>query len=113
MAYPGLRVHDGHANPAVVDKILDLDDALDGASGQVEGRVDEGEQTHGLVIGQAVLEDGLCRQPGTQVAEVAGHDAEASGDVVVNLAAAAVMLVVHCREVKLHVDPQPDHQHTK
>src|SRR3569623_419830 len=90
-----LRVDHHQTYPAVAHQVLDRRYRLDGGAGMFERRLDDGDQPDRLVIWYIVVQHGLGRQAGTQVAEVAGHDAEAAGHIVVDLAAATEALVVN------------------
>ena len=75
-------------------------------------RLDQREQAHRLVIRRRTVHDGLPGQAGAQIALRAGHDSQAADDVVINLAAAAVDLLIHRGKIVLHVDPLADHLRT-
>ena len=60
------------------------------------------------MIRSRAVHDGLPGQARAQIALRAGHDSQPADDVVINLAAAAVDLLIHRGKIMLHVDPLAD-----
>ena len=64
------------------------------------------------MVGLSVPENSLSRQAGTKIALIARHDSKLPRHVVIDFTATPELLVIHCREVMLHVDPLTDNKWT-
>ena len=62
------------------------------------------------MIRHGAVEDGLSRKSKPEITPLSGHDPDTTHDIVIDLTAAAIDLVINRRKVVLHIDPLGDHE---
>ena len=107
-AVPWIKRH--KPDPSLMKQLLKQRMMTDNHLDTVARRLDHSQQSHGVVVRHASVQDCLCRQPDAQIAPSPRHHADAAHNVMIDLAAAAIDFVVDGREIVLHVDPLRDHE---
>ena len=68
-------------------------------------RFNDGQEPHRFMIGHIAVHHSLPGQSEPEIAPGTGHDADTSHHIVIDLAPAAIDLVVDRRKIMLHIDP--------
>src|SRR5438093_12502030 len=100
-----LPLHGDQVDPPIVieplQNLMAMNEGLDARA----RRLDECQQACGLMVRDLPIHHGLPGQSRSEVALHLGHDADPAHHVVIDLAPAAVPVVVHGRKIVLHGYP--------
>src|SRR6476659_7186657 len=92
--HPILRVEGDEVHPLIMIVVLEHFMPRDQLIDPFARRLNNGEEPHGFVVRHGAVHDRLSRQTEPKIAPRTGHDAEATHDIVINFAAAAVHVIV-------------------